>query len=73
MSIKQEIMNSQIGGNAHSDRNIFGRVHNYVVDTNNSVTDRADLLEWMETKVMGCSSSRTTDLEYVESYLRELH
>jgi hypothetical protein len=70
---KQQILSLPIYGNAYHDSPIFYQVHGFTINTSNSYKDRADLLEWMETEVMGCPSTRNNDdVAYVESYLADL-
>lgn len=57
---KQQIQQLPIKGNAHDDMHIFRRAHVYATDESNSVQDRAELLAWVETEVMGCESSLLT-------------
>lgn len=74
---KQQIMSMPIKGNYADDYAIFKRVHWFILDAAmmNEWTDSADLLEWIETRVMGAESSMRhkfeNDMEYVEAYLRD--
>lgn len=69
---KQQILNTQIVGNAHSDMPLMRAIDQFTQDPANSITDKADVQEFLEVQVMGCPSTRTQcadDAEYVQLYL----
>jgi len=66
------IMASEIRDSFHDNSRLFDLIDEFVFDTSNSMSDRADIIEWMETRVLGCESSRSlcpSDEDYVQSYV----
>lgn len=58
--------------------NTFYAASNYIACKNNSYKDRADMLEWVETEVMGAQPTRNcidfkSDREYVNTYCMEIN
>jgi hypothetical protein len=68
-----EIKNHQFAGNHYQDGSAFDAIHKFVVDTNNSLEDRAEALRQMIDKGMGCGrDEHLSDQKIVTDYLSEM-
>lgn len=58
-------------GNAFSDQQAFNGIHDFVMDVNNSVADRAEALRVCSDEGMGCGrDEHLTDEQVIQSYMK---
>lgn len=66
----EEIKAHQWIGNAYHDQEAFDAIDAYVLDTNNSLADRAEALRQMSDKGMGCGRDEDMrDEDIVQEYI----
>lgn len=69
----QELISTPICGNFHQDRHIFEKVDEFVMDTSQSVADKASAIRWLESKVMGVTTNiNLSDNDLVIEYFENM-
>ena len=69
----KEIQAHTFAGNAFSDRDAFEAIHQFVINGNNSVADRAEALRVMTDKGMGLGrDEETSDEDSLVAYFRSM-
>lgn len=66
----EQIKQHRFVGNAYSDQAAFNAIHDFVMNDNNSVADRAEALRFMSDEGMGCGrDDEMSDAEVLASYV----